>query len=159
MNEEWVDCSPWTGGMEPAFVSQVWMTFDINSSGYCGGSRVNESWDPASYDSNTGDLIDFGQWVDPKYWSGGQVLDGLRDLVAKELGVDECIERAKDMDLNSFTPWMDASGFNFRLTAMDGPLMACDGDYPVPFDQMRKFITSDHTELFDRFVAAAAQVK
>lgn len=159
MNQRWVDCSSWTGGMEPAFVSQVWMTFDINSSGFCGGFQVNETWIPLSYDSNTGESIDFGSWIDLPYWHEGHVQDGLRDLVAKQLGVEECANRAKTIDSDSFTPWMGSNGFNFRLAAMDGPLVPCDGDYPVPFAQMRKFITSDRAGLYDHFVAATVQAK
>src|SRR5262249_44854137 len=66
LQEQWIACSDWEGGVTASWISHVWMVFDSGYGGFCGGPHPNEVSHLISYDSNTGERIDFSTWIDPE---------------------------------------------------------------------------------------------
>ncbi len=158
LDSHWVDCSDWEGSVSTAFVSRVWLVFDLNSSGFCGGIHANEDSAPRAFDAQDGQPIDFSQWIDGRYWSYSAGAQGrLRDVLVKTMKVDapDCAEHRLEAGFGDFTPWLGPDGLAFRLDETARAFYACDGDYVVPFVQARPFIDSSMLADYDRFVAAA----
>lgn len=161
LDAQWVDCSDWEGSLSTALVSRVWIVFDINTSGFCGGIHPNEASTPRAFDAQDGSPIDFSQWIDSRYWSYSEGVKGkLRDLLVETMKVDapECAEHRVEAGFGPFTPWLGPEGFAFRLDETARAFAACDGDYVVPFGPMRPFIDSSSLSDYDRFVAAAKKL-
>ena len=161
LDAQWVDCSDWEGSLSPAFVSRVWIVFDINSSGFCGGVHPNEDSTPRAFNAQDGSAIDFSPWIDSRYWSYSDGVQGkLRDVLVKTMKVDapECAEHRLEAGFGAFTPWLGPDGFAFRLDETARYFAACDGDYVVPFAPMRPFIDPSNLADYDRFVAAAKKL-
>ena len=160
LDAQWVDCSDWEGSLSPAFVSRVWIVFDINSSGFCGGIHPNEDSTPRAFDAQDGSPIDFSQWIDSRYWSYSDGVQGkLRDVLVKTMKVDapECAEHRLEAGFGAFTPWLGPDGFAFRLDET-ARYFAAARDYVVPFVPMRPFIDPSNLADYDRFVAAAKKL-
>ncbi|HZM51239.1 MAG TPA: hypothetical protein VFE68_12130 [Vicinamibacteria bacterium] len=161
LDSQWVDCSDWEGSISTAFVSRVWIVFDLNDSGFCGGIHPNEASTPRAFDARDGSAIDFSQWIDSGYWSYSTGVQGkLRDLLVKTMKVDapDCAEHRLEAGFGAFTPWLGPDGFAFRLDETARYFAACDGDYVVPFGTMRPFIDPSRLADYDRFVAAARKL-
>ena len=161
LDARWVECSDWEGSLSPAFVSRVWIVFDINSDGFCGGIHPNEDSTPRAFDAQDGSPIDFSQWIDTPSWSYSEGVQGkLRDVLVKTMKVDapECAEHRLEAGFGAFTPWLGPDGFAFRLDETARFLAACDGDYVIPFGTMRPFIDPSSLADYDRFVAAARKL-
>ena len=161
LDSQWVDCSDWEGSISTAFVSRIWIVFDLNDSGFCGGIHPNEASTPRAFDAHDGSAIDFSQWIDSGYWSYSTGVQGkLRDLLVKTMKVDapECAEHRLEAGFGAFTPWLGPDGFAFRLDETARYFAACDGDYVVPFGTMRPFIDPSNLADYDRFVAAARKL-
>jgi hypothetical protein len=161
LDSQWVDCSDWEGSVSPAFVSRVWLVFDLNDSGFCGGIHPNEASTPRAFDAHDGSPIDFSQWIDSRYWSYSEGVQGkLRDVLVKTMKVDapECAEHRLEAGFGAFTPWLGPDGFNFRLDETARAFAACDGDYVITFGPMRPFIDPSRLADYDRFVAATKKL-
>jgi hypothetical protein len=161
LDSNWVDCSDWEGSVSSAFVSRVWIVFEMNSSGFCGGIHPNEDSTPRAFDARDGSPIDFSRWIDSRYWSYSEGVRGkLRDLLVKTMKVDapDCAEHRLEAGFGAFTPWLGRDGFNFRLDETARAFAACDGDYVIPFGPMRPFIDPLDLADYDRFVAAAKKL-
>jgi hypothetical protein len=161
LDAQWVDCSDWEGSISTAFVSRVWIVFDLNDSGFCGGIHPNEASTPRAFDARDGSPIDFSQWIDTRYWSYSEGVQGrLRDLLVKAMKVDapECAEHRLEAGFGAFTPWLGPDGFAFRLDVTARAFAACDGDYVIPFAPMRPFIDPAKLADYDRWVAEAKRL-
>ena len=158
LDSQWVDCSDWEGSISTAYVSRVWIVFDIDDSGFCGGIHPNEASTPRAFDAQDGSPIDFSQWIDSDDWSYSEGVRGpLREALVKAMKVDrpECAEHRLEAGFGAFTPWLGPEGFNFRLDETARYFAACDGDYVIPFGPMRRFIDPARLADYDRLVAAA----
>ena len=158
LDGHWVDCSEFDGSITAAFVSRVWIVFDVNDDGFCGGIHPNESSTPLAFDAQEGRALDFSRWIDARYWSySNGVLGPLRELLVKTMKVDapECAEHRLEAGFGAFTPWLGPEGFAFRLDEIARAFAACDGDYVIPFARMRPFIDASSLADYDRLVAAA----
>ena len=161
LDAQWVDCSDWEGSISTAFVSRVWIVFDLSDSGFCGGIHPNEASTPTAFDARDGSPIDFSQWIDTRYWSYAEGVQGkLRDLLVKAMKVDapECAEHRLEAGFRAFTPWLGPDGFAFRLDDTARAFAACDGDYVIPFAPMRAFIDPEKLADYDRWVAEAKRL-
>ena len=161
LDSQWVDCSDWEGSISVAFVTRVWLVFDLNSSGFCGGIHPNEDSAPRAFDARDGLPIDFSQWIDGRYWSYSEGVQGkLRDLLVKTMRVDapECAEHRLEAGFGAFTPWLGPDGFAFRLDETARAHAACDGDYVIAPATMRPFIDPSRLADYDRLVLAAKKV-
>jgi hypothetical protein len=161
LDSHWVDCSDWEGSVSVAFLSRVWLVFDMNSSGFCGGIHPNEASTPWAFDAQDGLPIDFSQWIDVTYWSYSAGVQGkLRDVLVKTMKAEapECAAHRLEAGFGDFTPWLGPDGFAFRLDETARAYNACDGDYVVPFAPMRPFIDASKRADYDRFVAEAKKL-
>jgi len=161
LDSQWVDCSEWEGSVSTAFVSRMWLVFDMNSSGFCGGIHPNESSTPRAFDAHDGQPIDFSQWIDARYWSYSAGVQGkLRDALVKTMRAEapECAERRLEAGFDDFTPWLGPDGLAFRLDETARAYAACDGDYVIPFVAMRPVIDPSMLADYDRFAAEAKRL-
>lgn len=159
LNERWPYCDDWEAHIYPRFVSQLWLVFDITTSGYCGGFHPNETSFALAFDSQTGEQIDFDPWIDTQYWAlEGTVSGKLRETLTEKLkeNAEECVEQQSEfLEWKYFQPWMGADGFFFRLDQEDRAYLYCEMDYGLSFEEMRPFIEKSYLELYDKFVSVA----
>lgn len=154
LNGTWVECSEWEGHIIPRFISPLWVVFDVATGGFCGGPHPNEESYALTYLSQTGEPIDFEQWIDHRYWSEA-ALGRLRQMLVRKMDNQDCSDHQDDLEWKQFQPWMGGDGFYFRLSEIDRAYVACEGDYMLSFREMRQFIDKSRLEVYDRFVAVA----
>jgi hypothetical protein len=170
MNKDWVTCTEYEGTLLPLFVTSRWLTIEEKDSRYCGGIHAFYESGIFSFDTNTGERIDFDDWIGSEYFTSGIFNDDLWKFIVADMrgreDFDECIQREQEFhddksprSYDLFSPWMGLDAFNFRLD-IDAPVaLQCAGDYAVPFDAMRTFIKKEYLEKYDEFVAAAKAAK
>lgn len=160
LNERWVACADWAGGITVTFVSATWLQFHEYEGGYCGGPHPNEQGLPRAFDARTGDAVDFEEWIGPEYWDRPkyhQLAHGkLLEILQKQMDED-CRAHFDDESTESWNllPWMSGTGFEFAFEENDRAYIYCETSYEVPFADMRAFIRKDRLKEFDSLVAVA----
>jgi len=152
-NTMWIECSEWEGAIVAQFVSPLWIIFDAQSNGYCGGAHPNEDADAIPFLSETGEQLNFRKWIDPEFWSEG-IQGKLKEELVRAVEEEGCIEKQEFLGWQNFQPWMGSDLFYFRLGETDRAYVYCEGDYGLPFNVMREFIAEPSRPIYDRFVAS-----
>jgi hypothetical protein len=163
-NQRWAACEDFESSLSPIFVSRAWLVFESEHEGFCGGPGRFLDSGTVAFASDTGEYIDFGTWIEG--FSLGAVSGKLQRALVREIRRswkeagyaetgDFCVE---NLESSALTPWMDASGCNFRLNTGNSQLWTCVGDYGIPFQAMRPFVTKPYLQEYDRFASAAREL-
>jgi len=171
-NSRWTECASYDASIAPRFASSRWLVLDGQSAGFCFGTQAQYSTSTLSLDALSGEAIHFDLWIDSEFFDlhgpHGKLWDALFAQM-RALERDPDALAAKDCDeiqlkvhneggLHPWThiqPWMEASGFKFRVNYDDPEDQVCGLEYTLSFDAMREFIAADKLRRYDEFVAAA----